>query len=263
MDNSREIRSDEALRIWIINHLAAKLPDHAILKGGMVLRLLNCPRYTNDVDYIMIPFKSKKEIVTLLQKAFQDIPGLGLTYQLHSTNARFFIQLTNAHGLFKTQIETNVAKSCEKESISTGDAAIQYHQQPQVVPVMRLDVALAHKLAAWNERELMRDLYDVYFIYKNLNTLPNLEVLQKRLQKITHAKRVYQKSLPRKMTLEEFWEKLRQKTSSLNQTSIEEELRDSFDPTYLAGLDMKIKAAVRQMIEELTSLHLLCTSQVL
>ena len=49
------IQSDEALRVWIINYFSEKLGKHAILKGGMVLRILDCPRYTNDLDYVFIP----------------------------------------------------------------------------------------------------------------------------------------------------------------------------------------------------------------
>lgn len=37
--------------------------NHAILKGGMVLKLLGSTRKTLDLDYTFVPFKSKKEIV--------------------------------------------------------------------------------------------------------------------------------------------------------------------------------------------------------
>lgn len=242
-----EIQSDEELRLWVINHLATKLAGHAILKGGMVLRLLHCPRYTNDIDYVMVPFTSKKEIVSLIQKAFRDIAELEISHTLHSTNACFFIACRNRYGFFQTQIEANVAQSCEQESISTGDIAIQYHQQPQVISVMRFDVALAHKLAAWNERELVRDLYDIYFIHKNLDVLPNFDVLKERLLNIHYAKKVRGKAMPKRMTLEQFWEKLWHHTATLTQKEIENELRDYFEPDHLVGLDKKMKVALHQM----------------
>ena len=56
------LKNEEAFRIWLINKISEKFPDNAILKGGMVLRLLDCPRYTNDIDYTFIPFKSKNDI---------------------------------------------------------------------------------------------------------------------------------------------------------------------------------------------------------
>jgi predicted nucleotidyltransferase component of viral defense system len=57
-----ESRDTESRMVWIINQLADKFGNHAILKGGMELRLFDCPRYTNDLDYIFIPFASKNEI---------------------------------------------------------------------------------------------------------------------------------------------------------------------------------------------------------
>src|SRR3989338_2002492 len=167
MDN---IESDEALRIFIINHLAEKMGAHAILKGGMVLRLLESPRYTNDLDYIFVPFKSKKDIVDLIKSALEEI-NCSVNFNLHSTSARFMVKFENKRGVFKTQIEANVDVACEAEAISTGDLAIHYNQLPRIVRVMKLNVALAHKLAAWNERNLIRDLYDAFFFFKNLQIL--------------------------------------------------------------------------------------------
>lgn len=250
MDN---IQSDEGLRIWLINHLSEELGDHAILKGGMVLRLLDCPRYTNDLDYVFVPFRSKKEIVPLLDKAFVGLAGVKIKQGLHSTHARYDVTLTNAFGTFRTQIEANVSLSCEAESISTEDAARPHKQLPRIVRVMRFDVALAHKLAAWNERGLVRDLYDGYFFYKHLNQIPHLPTLAKRLEKISYAKRLKGPSLPRRMTLEEFLTHLEQGVFALTDNAIREEMRDSLDPTQLAGLALKIRVGITQMIEKIRS----------
>lgn len=245
------IQSDEGLRLWIINHLAEKLGEHAILKGGMVLRLLDCPRYTNDLDYVFIPFRSKKEIVPLIDKALSDLIGAQIQKGLHSTNVRYDIAFTNAFGTFGTHVEATVSESCESEPISTGDAAIKNKQLPRVVRVMRFDVALANKLAAWNERELIRDLYDAYFMHKHLNQTPHLPTLAGRLQKINYAKRVKSSSLPRSMTLTEFLDHLEQKVRELTDADIQEEMRDSLDPTQQAGLALKMKSGLTQMIEKI------------
>ncbi|TFG65851.1 MAG: hypothetical protein E4H28_03325, partial [Gemmatimonadales bacterium] len=63
----------------------------------------------------------------------------------------------------KTQIEVHVAAECETEELSTMALARANNQQGRIIRVMSLPVALAHKLAAWNERRLMRDLYDAWF----------------------------------------------------------------------------------------------------
>lgn len=245
------VQSDEGLRLWIINHLADKLGQHAILKGGMVLRLLDCPRYTNDLDYVFIPFRSKKDIVPLIDKAFQDLKGIEFQKGLHSTSVRYDFSLTNAFGTFRTKVEANVSETCESEPLSTGDAAIQNKQLPRVVRVMRFDVALANKLAAWNERELVRDLYDAYFIHKNLHQLPHLPTLTTRLQKINYARRVKNSSLPRSLSLPQFLDHLEKKIGKLTDDDIQQELRDSLDPTQQAGLALKIRVGLMQMIEKM------------
>lgn len=245
------IRSDEGLRLWLINHLAEKLGEHAILKGGMVLRLLDCPRYTNDLDYVFIPFRSKKDIIPLLDKAFSGLTGVQVQKGLHSTNVRYDISLTNAFGTFRTYLEANVSESCESEPVSTGDAAVKNNQLPRVVRVMRFDVALANKLAAWNERKLVRDLYDAYFMHKHLNQTPHLPTLAARLQKINYARRVKGSSLPRSMTLAEFLDRLEQKVRGLTDNDIDQEMRDSLDLTQRAGLALKMRAGLTQMIEKI------------
>jgi predicted nucleotidyltransferase component of viral defense system len=45
-----EVNDTLGLMVWLINFLADRFGNKAILKGGMELRLLDCPRYTNDID---------------------------------------------------------------------------------------------------------------------------------------------------------------------------------------------------------------------
>jgi len=49
-----DIKTTEDLMLFLINLFGEKYPQSAILKGGMALRLLDCPRFTNDLDYIFI-----------------------------------------------------------------------------------------------------------------------------------------------------------------------------------------------------------------
>lgn len=247
------IRNDEAWRIWIINRLSEKLEEHAILKGGMVLRLLGCSRYTNDLDYVFIPFKSKKDVISPIKGAFEGLEGVSLEFKLHSTNAQFFVTLENQYGRFRAQIEISVSDHCEAQSLSTADMSNQYQLAPHVIRVMKFDVMLAHKLAAWNERRLMRDIYDAYFIYKNLNVLPNGDVLKMRLKAVRYAKRVTDKSLPKEMTLDFFCDVLQAELKTLTNAMLEEELRDFLDVHQLSGLDVKIRMTLTEMIEQLRS----------
>ena len=46
---------------------------------------------------------------------------------------------------------------------------------------MSYNQLLSHKLAAWNERELIRDLYDSYFLYDVLDEKPDIGILKKQI----------------------------------------------------------------------------------
>lgn len=247
-----EIKTNEAFMIWLINRFSEKCAKHLILKGGMVLRLLECPRYTNDLDYVAIPFSSKKEVVSLIDKALFGFEEITYTCQLSSKAARFFVNLANQHGKLSIQIKLNVAKSCESNVISTGELAITHHLQPHLVSVMKYEVALAHKLGAWNERELIRDLYDIYFITKNLEIQPDIHVLRKRLQKIKYANPVQgDQKKPSSMTITQFVEKFKRALMGLNEEKITKELRDYLPLDHIAGLDKKMKVVLTQMLEKL------------
>lgn len=49
---------------------------------------------------------------------------------------------------------------------------------------MSFDAALSHKLAAWNERRLIRDLYDAHFIFRMVGQRPHMPTLLARLSKV-------------------------------------------------------------------------------
>jgi len=57
-------------------------------------------------------------------------------------------------------------------------------QPARIIRMMSASWALAHKLAAWNERRLLRDLYDCYFFVARLGELPDIGELRNRLAKI-------------------------------------------------------------------------------
>lgn len=240
-----DIQSNEGLMAWIINQLGESLGEHAILKGGMVLRLLNCSRHTNDLDYVFIPYRSKKEVVPMIQKALQKLEGLHLEVRFYSTNANILATYQN----FAVRIEISVAEHCLTEHISTSALANRYGLTSRVIPVMRFDESLAHKLAAWNERQLLRDLYDVAFVYTTLGEKPNRKILENRLSKINYAKK--NKGGPKSMSMETFKKKLSTYLDSLSEKEVVAELRDTLPIEELPGLDKKIKVALKAIMDNL------------
>ncbi len=233
----------EKIMAVIMDRLAEQFGNHAILKGGMELRLLDCPRSTNDLDYIFIPYSSKNEIKDAILSSLQEIPDAMVAVSLHSTCVRYIVSRNDVN----VQIEINVAPECSSEAISTGTFATSHNLQPRIIRVMRLDCALAHKLAAWNERHLIRDLYDASFMKNILGIFPAVDILRHRLTSIKQRRKTGAGKLS--MSLSEFAEKLANASLTLKQQAIETELRDYFEPGMLPGLSLKIKTGLGDIVD--------------
>jgi len=115
------------------------------------------------------------------------------------------------------------------------------------VQITSYDVAMANKLAAWNERVLVRDLYDLYFYYAMVQAMPNLDVLEERLQKVASTPR---NKNPRQMTLEQLVSKLRNALTSLASEDMLE-LADYLPGAELQGLETKIRVQLLQLCDAL------------
>ncbi|MCL2690454.1 MAG: nucleotidyl transferase AbiEii/AbiGii toxin family protein [Chitinispirillia bacterium] len=234
----RNFRNTEELLAWIINFFADEFGGNAIIRGGMALRLLNSPRYTNDIDYIFIPFKSKKEIQPLIEKKLSGVSGLEFSITLNSK-----VMVVNISYLSQScQIEINVEEECDSQAMSSSVIALPYGMPPKVVRIAEMSAAFAHKIAAWNERELLRDLFDVYQYKTILRIEPNLEILRKRLAR----PRSYPNVKPAE-NLDELKDKLLCAANGINEQRICE-LKPLLPETELAGLHLRITAAVRETV---------------
>jgi len=238
-----EIKTTEELMLFLINLFSERYPQSAILKGGMALRLLDCPRFTNDLDYIFIPYRSKKDVVNILRHSLDGIDDLVYQYSLNSKCLRVKI----AYNEITTQIEINVAEDCPSTAITTEALAAKTGQLSRVIRVMDFKEAMAHKLAAWNERHLVRDLYDLHFFYAYLNILPAIDTLMKRLEKVNSTPR---NKNPKSMSLDLLLHRLRSTLQKLSKDHIEE-LSDYLPSENLPGLDLRIRANLLKMCDDI------------
>lgn len=245
--SEQRITESEKLMLTVMNLFADRFSAHAILKGGMELRLVDCPRYTNDIDYIFVPYTSKNEIKDAITGALKEIKDFTVDVSVHSTCIRYRIQRRD----IGIQIEVNVAERCPSEPLSTGSLASRVNQLPRIIRGMRFDTALAHKLAAWNERGLVRDLYDVSFMINTFGTLPDMDTLRKRLSQINYRRKTKKQS--RRMTIAEFIDTLNKAREILSQQKVQNDLRDYFAPEELPGLEKKIKTGLGKITDFLES----------
>ncbi|OGJ85898.1 MAG: hypothetical protein A2268_08225 [Candidatus Raymondbacteria bacterium RifOxyA12_full_50_37] len=237
MDNNQEKR--EALLTTIMNRFSEVFREKAVLRGGMVLRLLECPRLTNDLDYVFVPFKSKNDIKDSVVSTLREIPGINLTYSLNSKCLRIVI----TSGSIKVQVEVTVDKQCKTAVLTSAPLSKRYNQAVRTVQVMDLSVALSNKLSAWLDRRLMRDIYDIQF-FLNMGVRPDLEILEKRLKKPVYARGV--EPFPGKppIPVQSFYDFLKAETLKLNEKQVSESLADILPEMELTGLAMRIKAAI-------------------
>ncbi len=235
------------LLVHVLHHLTAIFKEKAVLKGGMELALFASERFTNDLDFVFVPFKSKKDIVADIQACLE---LLGRNYKiessLNSKNAKFYV----SNAIAEIIVEVSVSNSVESIPVNT-EVLAQKHKLPaQMIRVMKPEIALAHKLAAWNERRLVRDLYDIYFWFGILSVSPDLTTLKDRLQSVDSKLPAIKKR--KTMTLADFCDDLKLEIEQLNQSRLDAEL-PSISPHSRLGLDINIKAQITRLIYELSS----------
>lgn len=235
-------KSTEALLSWIVDFFAQKFGNSAILKGGMSLRLMHSPRYTNDVDYIFIPFDSKKDAKTLIEEALSLVEGLKYNTTMNSKALRIIVDYAGQ----QAQIEINVEMECPSIPMSSSLLSTPYGYPARIIRVMEPGVAFAHKIAAWNERELMRDLYDVYQYESLFRTAPNMEILYKRLK----SARSYKNVVAAK-NIGALVEKMRKCAESLTESSFSE-LVPLLDAVELAGLSFRMRPSILALCDKMT-----------
>ena len=139
------------------------------------------------------------------------------------------------------QIEAKVAMKVPVQIISNKELAIKFNLQPRLIPVVEYSVALANKMADWNERRLMRDIYDIWF-YLAMGVKPDIKTLKERLKKPSYSKLVRKENYFRGTELDEFYDFIRMKIRDIADKDIENSLGDYLKKENIAGLSMKFRA---------------------
>lgn len=228
----------DGLFLWVMHRFSEVFEDHAVLKGGMALRLMNCPRRTVDIGYVFVPFDSKKQIVDRVNDVLTEIDGAEIDSGLHSKMLRVGLRVDGV----AIQVEVNVDESCETIPMTTGEFASSVGKPAQVVRIMDPSSALAHKLAAWNERRLLRDLFDCTFLSGRVGAKPDLAVLDRRLSRV--ESRLPTLKRRRSVSREELAAELRDAVGELVDSDLEAELAGLLPMEEFAGLAIRIRGAV-------------------
>lgn len=229
----------EALLVRLLHHIGQELPVQGVVNGGLVLRLLDCPRRTNDLDLVLVPFGSKRDAAPKLRQVLEAFPCDQMDIATHSTAIRARVR----QGTVVAQVEASVAEECPSIPMSTSSLASQHRELPRVVRVMRFEDALAHKLGAWMDRGLMRDLYDIFYWHGIQGVMPEPTVLATRLASVRSRK-----GPAKSWSLERLRESLLQGVEGLTDDGLRSELQPVLPESELAGLATRIRGVVRTLV---------------
>ena len=244
----RRPATPDGLFLWVAHRFAEVFEDHAILKGGIALRLFDCPGSTTDIDYVLVPIRSKKEVRDRIEEILGEIEGAEIEVAAHSKMLRASVRVDAA----AIQVEVNVAVECPSMPVPTAGFALAQGQPSRIVRVMELDCTLAHKLAAWNERRLLRDLYDCYFLGGRLGVKPDLEVLARRLARV--ESRLPRLRKRKQMTRRELATELRAAADSLTEIALSDELAPILPADELVSLAARMRPTIVRIAERLEGL---------
>jgi len=236
------IAKEQALLAKVLDVFAQKFDKQAVLRGGMVLRILGSPRFTNDLDYVFVPYRSKKDVLDEILGCLRSIPGAKLEHSINSKCLRVFLTVDQT----TVQIESKVAMNVKTTTASTRLLSTSFNLPPRLVHVVDLDVSLANKMAAWNERRLVRDIYDIWFLLR-MSARPDEPTLRERLAKPTYSSRVKAKDAFPGKTCSDFYEFLRENVARLDDQQIQDELADYLPPEETQGLGLLFKAALAKL----------------
>lgn len=231
--------AQQQLLAEILDLFASRFDKHAVLRGGMVLRMLGCERLTNDLDYVFVPYASKKDIVHEALTALESLEGAQLQHSMNSKCLRIIIK----KGDVSVQVEAKTAMEVDTDTLSTAPIAASFDLPLRLIRVVRYSNALADKLAAWNERRLARDLYDVWFFLR-MGILPDTKTLASRLRKPQYSKLVAESDKFQGESLDDFYSFLLSHVNTWTDEQFYRDLSDYLPQIELAGISMRLRAEI-------------------
>lgn len=240
--------STEAFLARLINLLSDQFKDHLVLKGGMQLRLLNSPRSTQDIDFVWLSRESKKILAKLVRNTLSKEEDIVILKE--SLNSRgIFISVEEKQTRKKAILELNVLSSTHlpPEPLSTAPIASRHALSARVISTMAIPESFSHKICACLEREAARDLYD-------LSLFEPMEPFDEKTLRVRLSSISIKRQKPKKLTLQQAGDFLRQRLQGLTELRLKEELYPLLPPENRGGLLRVIQASVGRITQKLENL---------
>jgi len=239
------VNKTEELLARIMGRLAERFKNQLILKGGMLLRLLNSPRSTQDIEYCWIRTKKRTLLANEIKQELEELEGIRVK-DIRSNSRGVFLTVVEDASDAVAKIEVSVISSTHRPptAVSTSSVTNRYFLKAQVIAAMDLSEAMSHKIAAALERDLVRDLYDLAQLEPMTTFDPG--TLNDRLEKLEVGR-----SKPRSVSLEQAAEFLSKRVKGLDEKTVRAELGSVLPPEQLPGLHLVIRASVLRIIQRM------------
>lgn len=236
-----EILKQEKLLLRILHLLNKKFKNKIFLKGGMQLRLLNSPRYTQDIDFVFCPKISRKIIAKEIESALAKESDITIK-NIRMNSRGIFLDTVSDGIIAKLEISVEKELNCPPEIQSTVALSQNVQMESELVSTLSKQEAFSHKIAAALERNVARDLYDIS-IFEPLTSFDE-KTLKKRLEKLE-----VNRQKPAPYTFDEAAQKLKQKADKLTQENIDESLGTMLPQNARVGAVDRIKISICRLVQ--------------
>lgn len=242
------MKDREELLLKVMHLMSEHFKDRIILEGGMLLRLLNSPRATQDVDYLLVSQKSKKVLAGEIKDVLSKL-GDVVVKDVNLNSRGIFIGLEDKGAPnIKAFLEINVVPALLKPpaSMSTVALAGRYSMTGRIVASMDLSEAFSHKIAAALQRDSIRDLYDMT-ILDPLCAI-DIDILRERFSNLS-IRRKKAKSL----SFADASVMLKIRADGITQEKVEKELGAWLPREALHGMALVIKSTILRVAQRIAS----------
>lgn len=240
------MKDREELLIKVMHIMSEHFKDRIVLEGGMLLRLLNSPRATQDIDYLLVSERSKKVLADEIKSVLLKLKNIIIKdVKLNSRGIFIGLEDSNEPNI-KAFLEINVVPTLLKSSTSISTVALagRYSIIGRVVASMELSEAFSHKICAAIERDSIRDLYDLTILEPLCDI--DMIVLRKRLLNLS-----IKRQKARSVSFTEAAEILKKKAEIITQERVERELSAWLPQANLQGMDIIIKSTILRVIQKI------------
>lgn len=239
------MKTPEELLARILNHMAERMRTQLILKGGILLRLLNSPRATKDIDFVLVSRESKKILSRKIVDELEKMDRLEVT-RVNLNSRGIFLSVRDTATGTEALIEINVVlrTTLPPQPLSTAPLANRYALSGRVVSTMALPEAFANKIAAAIERDAARDLYDLSLL-EPMGPFDG-QTLRERL-----ARMEIDRSKPKPIRFEQAAGLLSARLGRLDEKRLKVEIGPLIPPENRTGLLTVIRASVLRIIQKM------------